>query len=75
MWNFIKTAFLISSTDSEWMKQQALQNVTNAYKACESDMNEFDSQNAFLDESKSSSLLPPFFLTMSFSVAVIVHIH
>ncbi|XP_071833817.1 chromatin-remodeling ATPase INO80-like isoform X2 [Apostichopus japonicus] len=35
--------------DSEWMKLQALQNVTNAYKACESDMSEFDAQNAFLE--------------------------
>lgn len=41
---------LLLSTDSEWMKQQALQNVTNAYKACESDMSEFDSQDSLLDE-------------------------
>ncbi|KAJ8045776.1 Chromatin-remodeling ATPase INO80 [Holothuria leucospilota] len=40
--------------DSEWMKQQALQNVTNAYKACESDMSEFDSQDSLLDEEKFS---------------------
>lgn len=49
------------------MKLQALQNVTNAYKACESDMSEFDAQNAFLELSR-------FFWLFDYSCCVEVYV-